>query len=96
MLIYPTKFRLFNHAHSVADTQISLGCEVKLVELPDLEEKEDVSDWIAKGHSKMELLQIIKDTPEYDPSKHIKLKSKQKAQKRRPISEILKRPLGKH
>ena len=32
---------------------------LKVVELPDLQEKQDVSDWLAAGHSKEELLSIV-------------------------------------
>ena len=41
--------------------------EVKIVELPGLKEREDVTDWINSGHTKEELLELAKNTPVYSP-----------------------------
>jgi len=42
--------------------------EVKIVELPGLKEREDVTDWINGGHTKEELLELVKNTPVYSPA----------------------------
>lgn len=40
---------------------------MKVVELPDLPEKGDVSDWLDDGHTADELRQIVKSAPAYAP-----------------------------
>lgn len=52
------------HAESVAKQLTLKGCKVKIVALPDLPEKGDISDWLAKGGTKEQLEQIIADTLE--------------------------------
>ena len=57
------------HAQTVAKNLKDLTESVKIVELPGLPEKGDVSDWIAQGHTKEELIEIIKQTPEWEVPK---------------------------
>ncbi len=47
------------HAKQVADSLTGIAASVKIVMLPDLPEKGDVSDWLAAGHTKEELLELI-------------------------------------
>lgn len=47
------------HARKVANQLIDRGCRVKVVELPGLLEKGDVSDWFKAGHSKEEMLTLV-------------------------------------
>ena len=47
------------HALKVARSLMPIVERLKVVELPDLQEKQDVSDWLAAGHSKEELLSIV-------------------------------------
>lgn len=47
------------HAQEVARQLAGCGCQVKVVELPGLPEKGDVSDWLNAGRSKQELLQLV-------------------------------------
>lgn len=56
-----------DHALQIAKNLKGIAESVKVVEFPDLPEKGDVSDWIAQGHTKEELIEIIKQTPEWIP-----------------------------
>jgi len=40
-----------------------------VVELPDLPEKADVFDWIAKGRTKIQLVELISEAPEWTPDR---------------------------
>lgn len=51
------------HAQLVASQLTGRGCRVKVVELPGLPEKCDVSDWLAAGGTKEELLKLVEQTP---------------------------------
>ena len=54
------------HALKVAGSLMTVVDRLKVVELPDLQEKQDVSDWLAAGHSKEELLSIVAASPSVD------------------------------
>ncbi|MFH0773891.1 MAG: AAA family ATPase [bacterium] len=56
-----------DHALQVARSLRGIAKSVKILELPSLPEKGDVSDWLALGHSKEELIEIIKTTHEWIP-----------------------------
>ena len=56
------------HAHQVAQGLTGIAESEKLIELPGLPDKGDVSDWIAQGGAKEALLNIINQAPEYDLS----------------------------
>lgn len=56
------------HAQNIADNLIGIAEYVKCPELTDVEEKEDISDWIQKGHTKEELLKLVTDTPKLEAS----------------------------
>lgn len=47
------------HADQVAASLKARGCRARVVLLPGLPEKGDVSDWLADGHNKEELLEIV-------------------------------------
>lgn len=47
-----------DHAHAVAASLSRAGCAVKILTLPDLPDKGDISDWIAAGHGADELVAI--------------------------------------
>lgn len=55
------------HMQYVASQLIGIAQSVKLLELKELEEKQDVSDWLEQGHTKEELMQLVEDAEEYDP-----------------------------
>ena len=56
-----------DHAAKVASAALTLAAEVKVVKLPDLPEKGDVSDWLDQGHTTDELLDLLGRTPPYEP-----------------------------
>jgi Protein of unknown function (DUF3987)/Toprim-like len=55
------------HAETVARSCHAAGLQVKLVMLPGLPDKGDVSDWLAVGHTKDELVALVKNTPVHEP-----------------------------
>ena len=55
------------HALDVCRNLKPVTNQIRLLELPDVEEKEDVTDWLEKGHTRDELLQLIESTPEWIP-----------------------------
>ena len=46
------------HAHAIAASLLDNHCKVKLLNMPGLAEKEDVSDWFAKGGSRESLIEL--------------------------------------
>jgi 5S rRNA maturation endonuclease (ribonuclease M5) len=52
-----------NHMRVIAKELSGETSSIKLLKLPGLKEKEDVTDWIKKGGTKEELLKLIEDTP---------------------------------
>ncbi len=55
------------HAEDVARSCHAAGLKVKIVTLPDLPTKGDVSDWLHAGHTKAELVELVKATTLYAP-----------------------------
>ncbi|MFA0746759.1 MAG: DNA primase, partial [Armatimonadota bacterium] len=55
------------HAEQVAQSLYGRAASVRIVYLPDLPPKGDVSDWLAAGHTVDELLQLVAQTPEWHP-----------------------------
>jgi len=56
------------HARMIAKSCYRKVKSVRVVELPDLAKKEDVSDWLDKGHMIDELLELVDGTQEWEPS----------------------------
>lgn len=56
------------HAHQIAKALKGIAESVKVVELPGLPVKGDVSDWVAQGGTKEALIEIIKEAPEFELS----------------------------
>jgi hypothetical protein len=56
-----------DHAQEVARNLHGIAASVKVVELPDLPPKGDVSNWLQAGGTPFKLLQLAKDTPEWQP-----------------------------
>lgn len=52
-----------NHAWDVARSLLPVATAVKIVRLPGLLPKGDVSDWLDAGHTKEKLAEIVKNTP---------------------------------
>lgn len=56
-----------NHAEQVAGSLQGIAELVRVVELPGLPDKGDVSDWIAAGGTKDELLRLAEAAPDWTP-----------------------------
>lgn len=56
------------HGRDVARSCVAANLEVKLIPLPDLPRKGDVSDYLAR-HAKADLLAIVKDAPLFNPAR---------------------------
>jgi hypothetical protein len=56
-----------NHAAMVALSLHRHGIKCKIVELPNLPEKGDVTDWKRTGGTKAQLIALVKKTPWYEP-----------------------------
>jgi hypothetical protein len=56
------------HAENVAKRVKAVAKSVRLLELPDLAEGEDISDWFGKGGTPEQLLELTGRAPEYQPA----------------------------
>lgn len=65
------------HAEQVARSLHGKAASIKVLELPGLPQKGDVSDWLASGGTKEELLRLIAETPEWEPSRKKQKKGKE-------------------
>lgn len=59
------------HAQDVARQLLGVAEVVKVIELPGLPPKGDVSDWLAAGGTRDALLEIIKAAPAWEPSAEV-------------------------
>ena len=57
-----------DHARAVAASLSDSARSVKIVRLPELADKGDVSDWLNAGHTVEELEDLLSRTPTYDPA----------------------------
>jgi len=57
-----------NHARTVATDLLDVAESVRILELPELPPKGDVSDWAAAGGTKDELHALAHETPPFEPS----------------------------
>lgn len=64
------------HGRLVARSCDDAGLFVKLIPLPGLPAKGDVSDWLAAGHTKPELLALVKAAPPFTGRTSVVLKPK--------------------
>lgn len=55
------------HAQQVANSLRNVAASVKVLELPGLPDKGDVTDWLQTGRTKEELLALVDQTPEWEP-----------------------------
>ncbi|MBC7075994.1 MAG: hypothetical protein H5T98_07990 [Syntrophomonadaceae bacterium] len=83
------------HAQQVAQALYGKAASIKVLELPDLPEKGDVSDWLAAGGTKEELLRLVAEAPEWKPKKEvqesIKASGEDKEDKKESQADILTR-----
>jgi len=54
------------HAKQIAQSLISVGVKPKIVELPELPEKGDVTDWLNNGGTKEKLLELAEKVKHYE------------------------------
>jgi putative DNA primase/helicase len=55
------------HALDIANKLHGIAASVRIVRLPDLPPKGDVSDWLNAGHTIEELDSVVDETPDYQP-----------------------------
>ena len=55
------------HAQQVAEALHGIAAEVRVLELPDLPDKGDVSDWFEAGGTAGDLKELVTDCPIWDP-----------------------------
>ena len=53
------------HAETISKNLKGIAESIKVIELPGLPAKGDISDWLNHGHTKDELLKVIKSSPEW-------------------------------
>ena len=56
-----------DHTNRVAHSLLGKAEKIKVVELPGLSEKGDVSDWLDLGHSLEDLLRLLEGAPDFSP-----------------------------
>lgn len=56
------------HADTVARSCHAAGLHVTVTDLPDLPPKGDVSDWLAAGHTREDLLALVHAAPRFTPN----------------------------
>ena len=57
-----------NHMETVARMSYGIAKTMKIVTLPDLKEKQDISDWLEIGNSKDNLLKLVDEIDEWEPT----------------------------
>lgn len=50
----------------VGKSLLTVDCRIKYLELPRLEERQDLTDWLDKGGTKKELIELVKRAPYFD------------------------------
>jgi len=59
----------YKHVEKIAESLKDIARSIKILELPSLPDKGDVSDWIQAGGTKEELERLIEECPSWDPKK---------------------------
>jgi len=60
-----------SHARTVAARVAAMGSEVRIVDLPGLPEKGDLSDWIAAGGTREQLEALVAAAPVFEPQRDV-------------------------
>jgi hypothetical protein len=71
------------HAKQVAQSLYGKAASVKVLELPGLPAKGDVSDWLAAGGTKEELLKLAAEAPAWEPPEQVKREKAKKEDERK-------------
>jgi len=61
------------HTEQIANSLYGIAAEIRIVELPELPDKGDISDWLNTGHDKAELTQLIDQAKPFDPKVGIRI-----------------------
>ena len=77
------------HGKQVAQSLYGVAASVKLINLPGLPVKGDVSDWIAARHTGNELIDLVESAPEWKPSATEQKNSPEQL----PVIMVTNRPL---
>lgn len=87
------------HALAEAASCHAAGLLVRVVSLPGLPEKGDITDWMA-GHTKTELFEVLKSTPVWTPSEPVHTPDVPAAEEKKPagmrtiwMSTVKKKPI---
>ncbi len=78
----------FEHAQLVASKLFGKAKTVKIVTLPNLPPKGDVSNWLSAGGTKEELLALVEATPEWKPDVQAEINSNVVAADRKNLTEL--------
>ena len=76
------------HAFKVAREVYGTVKEVKIIELPSLKDKEDISDWFRKGHTSEELEQIVKSTEPWHPTEEPEKPKESEQKPEKPVIQV--------
>jgi hypothetical protein len=77
-----------DHAQDVAAKSYGKARSIRILELSGLGNKEDVSDWLDKGHDETELSTMAEALPEWAPSSNNNQSQQSQSQGPKPICEI--------
>ena len=76
------------HAEQVARSLVGKAKSIRVLELPNLPEKGDVSDWLAAGGTKEELLSMAEQAPEYKPKEETQEETRVAVELPPPIRDL--------
>ncbi|MFX1487299.1 MAG: hypothetical protein ACFFBS_09445, partial [Promethearchaeota archaeon] len=77
------------HAKRIAKSLHNVVRSTKLVELPGLIPKGDVSDWLTSGHTIDDLLDVVSQTEHWKPSNEDELETEEKVAERKEIVDLV-------
>ena len=80
----------YKHAETVAKDVHEVTTELKIIKLPGLKEKQDITDWFKQGHTAEELLELIKNTNPFEISATPKTDEKVISKKETPAQLALR------
>jgi len=66
-----------DHAETIAHKLQGKAKSIKILSLPRLKKKEDVTDWINAGGTKDKLIKLVKNCPTYKPDSQQKIRKRQ-------------------
>ena len=79
----------YKHVETVAKDVYQVTNELKILELPELKEKQDITDWFELGHTTEELNELVKNTKPFEAS-DVKVEEKVISKKETPAQLALR------